>query len=323
MKTEIANIPKTEMHLHIEGAIRRDTYIELRRRDEPSFCLEQVPWYDDGYCFENLDHFLDTASPCVVKSPEDYKRLAFELFEDLLAQNVVYTEVTIASTRIPVGEITHAIYDAWQDVNSRDRLEYGILVGLFRSDPPTLAADLVKQAVESKRFNVVGVDLLEHETARSADAFTEAYGIAREAGLGLRAHAGEGSGSKSVWDVINALGVSRIAHGTRALEDPELVKYLAENHITLDMCPTSNYRLNVVDSIEDHPVRQLFDSGVRVTVSSDDPLFFNTDITGELMLLHKIFDFHIKEMRQLTRNAIDGAFLSSENKKRINRRLVS
>ena len=237
MKVDVAQIPKAEIHLHMEGAIRRDTYIELRRREEPSFYLEWVPWYDDGYRFESLDHFLDTASPCVTRGPEDYRRIAVELFEDLLAQNVIYTEVTIASTRIPVDEIAHAVSDAWQEVNSDGQPTFGILVGLFRSDPPELATECVQKAIESKKFGVVGVDLLEHETANSAAAFREAFGIAHDAGLGLRTHAGEGAGPHSVWEAIRSLGVLRIAHGTRAIEDPELVSYLAESGITLDMCP--------------------------------------------------------------------------------------
>ena len=322
MKVDVSKIPKVEMHLHIEGAIRRDTYVELRRRDEPSFSLEQSPWHDDGYRFQSLSHFLDSASPCVTKSPEDYKRIAFELFEDLLAQNVVYTEVTIASHRVPIGEIAHAIDDAWHEAIPDRELDFGILVGLFRSDPPELASSFVEQGIEAKKFGVVGVDLLEHEAANSAVAFREAFGIACEAGLGFRAHAGEGAGPQSIWEAIRSLGVSRIGHGTRAIEDPELVSYLAESGITLDMCPTSNYRLRVVESIYEHPVRRFFDSGIKVTVSSDDPLFFNSDLTDELALLQEVFDFKVEEMLQLTRNAIEGAFLLPEKKNRLHRILT-
>jgi adenosine deaminase len=180
---------------------------------------------------------------------------------------------------------------------------------------------MTRQAVDSIRLNVVGIDLLEQETAENAAAFANAYGIAREAGLGLRAHAGEGAGGESVWDVIRKLNVSRIAHGTRAIEDPELVEYLAEKKIALDMCPTSNYRLNVVDAIKDHPIRQLFNVGVRVTLSSDDPLFFRSNLTGELMLLQEKFGFEIKDLLRLQRNAIDSAFLSPERKKKLYARL--
>ena len=317
MNVDMSQIPKAEMHLHMEGAMRRDTYVELRRRDEPSYALEQSPWHDAGYRFRSLGHFLESASPSVIKGPEDYKRIAFELFQDLRSQNVVYTEVSVASHRVPIIEITQAINEAWHEAIQDGSIDFGILVGLFRSDPAELASSFVKQGIDARQFGVVGVDLLEQETANHAAVFRDAFGIAREAGLGLRAHAGEGAGPERVWEAIRDLGVSRIAHGTRAIEDPALVNYITENGITLDMCPTSNYRLGVVDSIHKHPVRRFFDSGVKVTVSSDDPLFFNSDLTGELSLLQKIFDFNIEEIFQLTRNAIDGAFLSPEKKSRI------
>lgn len=307
-------IPKVEMHLHLEGAIRPDTYVELRRNDEPSYRLDQSPWHDKRYRFQGLSHFLDTASPCVTKSAETYRRIARELFEDLRAQNVIYVEVTVASHRVPISEVAHAISEAWREAVPDGDLEFGILVGLFRSDLADTVQGFVRQAIDAKEYGVVGVDLLEHETAGAASVFTKAFETAREAGLGLRAHAGEGAGPESVWEAIRCLGVSRVAHGTRATEDLELARYLAEHVITLDMCPTSNYRLSVVDSIQAHPVRRLFDAGVKVTVSSDDPLFFNSDLTEELAMLQEVFAFTADEMLQLARNGIDAAFLPGEKK---------
>ncbi len=318
---DIANMPKVEMHLHVEGAIREKTYIELRRKEEPDFEISEMPWHNPDYRFNSLDHFLTTASPCVTKRPEVYYRIAGELFEDLAEQNVVYTEMTIATTRMPVEEVAHAIQEAWLDSKKEAKIEYVILVGLFRSDPPEVAIDLVRQSIEARRYAVAGVDLLEHETSRNAAAFTGAYELAREAGLGLRAHAGEGSGSESVWDVIKQLNVSRIAHGTRSVEDQELVEYLSQNEIVLDMCPTSNYRLQVVDAIEAHPIRKLFDAGVPVTVSSDDPLFLHSDVTSELELLSDGFLFTSEELLQLQRNALVSAFISQDNKEHLMSRI--
>lgn len=176
---------------------------------------------------------------------------------------------------------------------------------------------MVKQGIRASKFGVVGVDLLAHETIQPASIFKEAFNIAKDAGLGLRSHAGEGAGSESVWDTIRSLGVSRIAHGTKAAEDKDLIKYLIDNNITLDMCPTSNYKLRVVRTIEEHPIRQLFDLGVKVTVSSDDPLFFNCDVTNELVKLHKLFNFKTLELLQLSQNAIDSAFLPQTKKNKL------
>lgn len=321
MNVDLSHIPKTETHLHIEGAIRSDTYVQLRRRSEPSYSLEQSPWRNAGYRFESLPHFLDTTTPTVLNSAEDYRRIALELFQDLLDQNVIYTEITIASHRVEIGKIAQAVYEAWGKAVPDRRLEIGILVGLFRSDNPEMVMDVVRQSLDASRYGVVGIDLLEHETARHAGAFEKAFRLARQEGLGLRAHAGEGAGPESVWDVIRSLGVSRIAHGTRAIEDPELIAYLAQEAITLDMCPTSNYRLKVIDSLDTHPVKRLFDAGVKVTVSSDDPLFFNTNITDELALLKQQLDFKTEDLLQLSINAIDGAFLPQDKKNELQQRL--
>ncbi len=318
----LAGIPKVEMHLHLEGAIRPETYIEFRRRDEPSYRLEQSLWHDKNYRFDGLSHFLDTASPCVTKSTETYRRIAFELFEDLLAQNVVYVELSIASHRVPIVEIAHVVHEAWRKAAPGGELEFGILVGLIRGDPAETAYDFVRQAIDAREYGVVGIDLLAHESAGSAAASKDVFRMAKEAGLGLRAHAGEGAGPQSVRDAISQLGVSRIAHGTRAIEDPDLVSYLTANGITLDMCPTSNYRLRVVDAIRDHPIRRLFDAGVAVTVSSDDPLFFNCNLTSELAVLEDVFAFTAEDMLQLARTGITGAFLPQESKVRLSRRLM-
>ncbi|MCL2640931.1 MAG: adenosine deaminase, partial [Phycisphaerales bacterium] len=285
MNAELTNIPKAQMHLHIEGAMRRGTYVELRRRREPGYCLEQSPWHLESYRFESLNHFLNTGSPKVIFTADDYRRIAFELFQDLRAQNVIYTELSIASHGLPIGEVAHAIHDAWRAAVSNDELTFGTLVGLFRFDEPEEAARMVREGIEARKFGVVGVDLLAHETSGDSKKFQNTYAMAREAGLGLRAHAGEGAGPENVWDAVRDLGVTRIGHGTRAIEDPELVRYLAANGIVLDMCPISNYRLRVVEKFEEHPIRRLFDAGVKITVSTDDPLFFNNRLTDEFAML--------------------------------------
>lgn len=322
MELDLSLIPKTETHLHIEGAIRPDTYVELRRKEEPSYALEQSPWWNPDYRFDSLGHFLDSISPCVIHCADDYRRIAGELFEDLIAQNVVYAEITIASRRVEIGKIAQVIHDAWRETVLDGSLDIGILVGLFRSDGPNVALEMVRQAADAMELGVVGVDLLEHEAANYAGVFKSSYRLARDAGLGLRVHAGEGAGADSIWDAIRSLDVSRIAHGARAVEDPELISYLVEKGITLDICPTSNYRLRVVESLDKHPIRQLFDAGVKVTVSSDDPLFFRSNVSGELALLHGLFDFKKEELLQLAKNAVDAAFLSENKKNDLIRKLT-
>ena len=156
---------------------------------------------------------------------------------------------------------------------------------------------------------VVGVDLHGDELSMSdVSPLAAAFGLARDAGLGVRVHAGEAAGPASVWNALRVLRPARIAHGVRCVEDPELVRYLVEHQIALDLCPTSNVLTGGAASIAAHPIRGLFDAGVAVTVSSDDPLAFETSIATEMALLHAYAGFSLAEIDQLTASSARHAF---------------
>jgi adenosine deaminase len=214
-----------------------------------------------------------------------------------------------------------AINTAKQRIVHERPIRIGLIVGLGREHGATIASEFARKASDARKDGVVGIDLHGDEVAASPESFVEAFEIARSAGLGLRAHAGEGAGAPSIWEAICSLGVSRIAHGIRAIEDADLVEYLRSHPITLDVCPTSNFKLGIVSSLSVHPIRRLFELGIRVTVNSDDPLFFDTTISEEYRALRQYLGFTYDELKQITLYAVEGAFLSHEDREKLRREI--
>jgi adenosine deaminase len=316
----IAAVPKVELHLHLEGAVR---YLTSREMAEAAgvFVEGESEWRRPDFRFAGLGQFLATArsvlGPCLLTAAH-YERVAYEMFLDLAEQNVVYAEVSVEPT--PPGSSPSFEHVLGAVCRGRDRavserpIRVGIIVGMGRAHPVEFAQAAVECAIRMQGHGIVGIDLHGDEAAARPRRFATVFETARDAGFGLRAHAGEGAGPSSVWEAIQDLGVTRIAHGTRAVEDAELVEYLRTHPITLDMCPTSNYKLKLVPCLAQHPIRTFFDQGIAVTVSSDDPLFFNTSVSDELAVLHEHLDFDLEQIRQLTVNAVEASFISDDAK---------
>ena len=244
-----------------------------------------------------------------LRSADDYYLVARQCFEDLAAQQVVYAEVSFGQRPpdrlyyVSLPDTLAAIEQARREVEARTPLRVGLLLGLGRrlddASASALACQWVEQAVAARDRGaaVVGVDLHgDEQTFPSPQPFVAAFRLAAQAGLGRRAHAGEGAGVTSIWNCLRQLDVQRIAHGVRAVEDPTLVAHLAQAGIALDACPTSNVRTGLAPSVAAHPIRALHAAGVRVTVSSDDPLPFATTVTEELFHLHRDLGFSLPDL---------------------------
>ena len=320
--------PKVELHLHLEGTLRPATVCELAGRHEPGSWLTRPDWHVGYFTFHDLAGFIQqfrAVNRACVRDLEDLERLAREGFEDLALQNVRYAEVSWSArppnhpSYLPLREAFAAIDRARRAVEARTDLRIGLLVGINRApgvggedDTRRAAIALVEEALRAREdgVNIVGIDLHGDEQSHpGVEPFVDAFRLAAEAGLGLRAHAGEGSGAATVRDAVDLLAVHRIGHGVRAMDDPDLLERLGAARVPLDVCPTSNIRTGTVPSLERHPIRRLLAAGIPVTVSSDDPIVFETSITAELALLHLAHHFSWHELGGLTVNAAASCFL--------------
>ena len=303
----IQRLPKTETHLHIEGALPFEL---LQRLDSKRFATPPQSW-DSDFKFESFQQFEDELLDMALlwyTSPERYQEAARVIFDNLVSQNVKYLETSfhagvIETLGIPGPEIMAAIIEAVPK-----GLEVRVFLGMLRNHYNEKMAPILSDCINWKGLS--GIDLHGVEVLPIEPWAEELWGESRRVGLKTKAHAGEFGGADYVEDAIHRLGVRRIEHGVRAVEDPNVVRKLVQLDVTLDICPISNIKLGVTPTIGQHPIRRLYDAGVRCTVSTDDPLSFGNRLTDEYVALSS--SFNRKELALLARNGFEIALLEEE-----------
>lgn len=296
----LQGLPKIQLHCHLEGTLRPDTFLDLARRHgvalryrpgEEAAIPEDWSAVDPAtlYRFADFREFLLTfaAVSRSLGEPADYARLAAEYVADARAQNVVYGELFISPS---VWRFFHPELDlraciaaiaAEFDAARRDGLELALIVDLTRNFGPESAMATARLAEQCVDLGVLGIGLGGDEARFPPELFAEPFAYARAAGLHTVAHAGEAAGAQSVRGAVETLGAERIGHGIRALEDADVVRLLAECAIPLEVCPTSNFLTGVSRRAERHALHALDEAGCIVTIDADDPALFGTSITGE------------------------------------------
>lgn len=311
----VRRMPKAEMHFHFEGAFRWSTVRELhpRGRELP----EAPPWHGRNFAAweEFTGVFRDFLKP-VTGTPEAVERHAFEELEDLARQNVRYVELIVSHTfHTARGMREEEVWEAVVRGRARAEAAYGIraplFLGISRDQAPASAEAVFAQIAgfALKPGWLAGIDLQSDERARTNADFAGLYRAAAGMGLKLRAHAGELGGPRNVRDAVELCGVRHVSHGVRAAEDPALLADLARDGVWLHVCPASNVRLRVCENLRTHPLRDLLAAGVRCTVSSDDPLLFDTDITREFLALANEMAFTPREVADLAKNGFRSSLL--------------
>lgn len=310
----ISDIPKVELHLHHEGAAPPAFIRQLAQEKQVN--LDGVFDENGGYAFHDFGHFLQVyeAATAVLKTPEDYARLTQAVLAESASHGVIYTESFISPDFCGGGDVgawkeyLHAI----QEAAAASEAEHGIIlravVTCVRHWGPDQAKASALCAAETAGDWVVGFGMGGNEAMGRQGDFAYAFDMAREAGLRLTTHAGEFGGPDSVWQAINDLRVERIGHGVRAIEDPRLVKELAARQITLEVCPGSNVVLGLYKDFANHPIQKLRDAGVPVTVSTDDPPFFNTTMAREYNALAQAHGWDTEEFKEINETAARAAF---------------
>ncbi|NJC82168.1 adenosine deaminase [Planosporangium mesophilum] len=280
--------PKIELHVHLEGAIRPATLLDIARRNNVSLPADTVEGLAELYQFTDFRHFLEVwvlTTNCL-RTAEDFREVVVGYAAEAASFGAVYLEAIFSpAERVMRGVVGwDEIFTGYVEGAVEARERYGVEIrftpDLYRGLDLDLAEECARTAVRYRDRGVVGLGLGGMETATPASAYRTAFDIARDGGLALVPHAGEGAGPESVREVMD-LGAARIRHGIRAVEDPALVKEIADRGLVLDVCPTSNLRTRVVPSLAEHPLPLLREAGVRCTINTDDPAMFGTDLGRE------------------------------------------
>jgi adenosine deaminase/aminodeoxyfutalosine deaminase len=293
----IAQMPKAELHLHLEGSVEPETLYEL----DPSSTVEE---YRALYRYADFDAFLKAfgAIGKRLRTPDDYALITRRLLERLAAQNVRYAEIIVsAGVVLWKGQDFAPIFDAIHDAALGSPVEVNWILDAVRQfgvDPAMAVAKLAAERVDRR---VVAFGIGGSETRGPAEWFPEVFAFARDARLHLTAHAGEGTSPEAVWAALK-LGAERIGHGISAAADEALIRHLREKDIPLEICITSNLVTGIVKRIEDHPIRQLFDAGVPIVLNTDDPAMFGCTLVGEYRLAAERFGFTEPELRGIAEN---------------------
>ncbi|MEE8437110.1 MAG: adenosine deaminase [Candidatus Neomarinimicrobiota bacterium] len=311
-------LPKVELHLHLEGAIPHEALWELIKKYGGDALVPDYKSLTEKFQFRDFPHFLEIWGwkNKFLKEYEDFTFIARQAAQDLLSQNIFYAEIffspkDFARFGLKTQKLIEAVRGGFSQVKG---IELKIIVDFVRDFGPRSALDTLSDIRELKELGVIGVGLGGAEQNYPPEIFTEVFEQARKAGFFTSVHAGEVAGPESIWGAINHLKADRIGHGTRAPEDNKLINYLVEKSIPLEICPLSNLRTGVIKNLKDHPLRYFFDKGILVTVNTDDPKMFGNSLAEEYESMFKIQGFSRNEIFKIILNGIDCSWLSHKEK---------
>jgi len=317
----LRGLPKCELHLHLEGTILPATLLELsQRHDAEPLTVESARKL---YEYQDFTGFLMSFKAVTerLRGPDDYELITYNMVRELAAQGVAHAEVYVSFGIIYYWKKVEV--EPYVEAIERGRLraekEFGTsvlwIVDAVRHFGAEEAARVFRKAAELReRYpSIVGIGIGGDEARGGAELFRELYAEAKAAGLRLTAHAGESVGPESIWAAIN-IGAERVGHALSAQNDRELMDVLAEKQIPLEINVTSNVRTGCCKGLEEHPVKLYFESGLMVTINSDDPPMFGSDLLGEYVLVQERFEFSLEQMRELAANSVEASFLPPERK---------
>lgn len=323
----VKNLPKVELHLHLEGGAPPAFIRGLAR--EKKLDISGIFNEDGSYRFTDFPNFLRVyeAACTTLQSPEDFRRLTLAVLEESAASGVIYSETFLSPDfcggRDPGAwrEYLLAIREAADQAERDMGITLRGVVTCIRHFGPDKARETAVCAAETAGDFITGFGIAGDETVGALKDYLWAFDCAREAGLRITAHAGEWGGPESVRAAIRDLGAERIGHGVRAIEDLALVDEIAERGVVLEVCPGSNVALGLYPDFRKHPIGQLYDREVKVTVSTDDPPFFHTTMAREYEMLNRAFDWDEGVFAKIARTSLDAAFCDADTKAKIAKKL--
>lgn len=314
----IKNLPKAELHLHLEGSVEPATLVELqRRRGIPDPSIEAAAQI---YSYLDFSGFLMAfkAVSELLRTPDDYELITYRLMQQLKAQNVLHAEVYVSVGVCFYWKLNFdAIFEGLERGRERGERDFGVsLLWIFdavRHFGAEKAQRVAETAVRYQHRNVVAFGIGGDERRAAPELFRDVYAYCADHGLRLTIHAGETMGPESIWGALN-LKADRLGHCLTAAKDPELVEELSQRQIPIEICITSNLRTGCCLSPAEHPVRSYFDRGLMVTLNTDDPAMFRTTLSQEYRFAQEHYGFTDEHLRELARNSFEASFLPAEKK---------
>jgi adenine deaminase len=317
----IAGLPKAELHLHIEGSLEPELAFALAQKNGVRLPYPSVESLRAAYAFTNLQSFLDVyyQGMSVLLHEQDFYDLAWAYLTKAKRQNVVHAELFFdpqghTSRGVPIAIVINGLSRALDDAATKLGITSKLILCFLRhldEDDALRTLD----AVMPFREKVAGVGLDSSEVGHPPSKFKRVFRRAREHGFHAVAHAGEEGPPEYVWEALDVLGVERIDHGVRSLEDKALVRRLRDDRIPLTVCPLSNVKLRVFDALDKHPLRRMLDAGLAATVNSDDPAYFGGYIEENFREAAAALDLSERQVGELARNALLGSFLDDATKR--------
>ncbi len=311
-------IPKVELHVHLEGAIPHAALFELIQKYGGDPSVPDVAALTERFEYRDFPQFVEAWSwkNGFLQEYEDFSYVAEMAARDMAKQNILYAEMFFSPslfTRrdLVVQHLTQAVRSGLSRV---PQVEIALIADLVRDHGPEAEMTTLERLGEVRNLGVIGIGIGGSEHEFPPGPFKPLYEKARKIGFHTNAHAGEAAGARSIWEAIRYLGVERIGHGTRAQEDADLVGYLAEHRMPLEMCPGSNVRTGVVGDLSEHPIRDYLEKGLVVTVNTDDPKMFQTSLAEEYRQLEQVCGFTKPEICKLILTAIRSSWLPDERK---------
>jgi adenosine deaminase len=320
--TDVAPLPTAELHLHLEGTLEPELAFSLAARNRTRLRYSGLDELRRAYAFSDLQSFLDLYYELtdVLQRPEDFADLAEAYFTRAAAQGVRHAEVFVdpqahTSRGVPLEVVMEGLGSVFRTAEQRHGLSARLIACFLRDRDPQEADDLLPRLLPYRDV-VIGIGLDSAEVGFPPERFERVFARAADEGLHRVAHAGEEGPPAYVWTALDRLGVERVDHGIRSLEDPSLVARLRDEQVPLTVCPLSNVALRCVPDLAAHPLGRMLDAGLAATVNSDDPAYFGGYLHDNLAAVTRALGLTPEQRRRLAENSFRASFLPDEEKER-------
>lgn len=323
MKYFINNLPKAELHLHIEGTFEPSLMFEIAQRNNIEIPYNSIEEIEKAYKFNCLQDFLDIyyQGASVLINEQDFYDLTFSYLKKCAAQNVRHTEImfdpqTHTERGIPFKTVIKGIYSACENAKEKYGISSFLIMNFLRHLSEESAFKTLEQSLPYKD-KIIAVGLDSSEKGNPPSKFKNVFKAAVKEGYIPLAHAGEEGNADYIWEALDILKIKRIDHGNNSLQDPDLVNEIIKRDIALTICPLSNTALQVVSDLKQHPLKKMMELGLKVTINSDDPAYFGGQVNQNYIEVQKALNLNKIDLFQLAKNSFEYSLLDEENKQKL------